>query len=242
MRLKGRGKVEKYKGNIYAEIIEVSGFYGAIHGARNPMNSWRLMDSIFVNGTLTELGDNDKRLLQNLIKGGGEHRKFLRMIHVQVDLNLPRYIWSEFDTYKFNVKNSTSTMHKLLNSDDEKKWKETELDKLLNTRGKLTTNNFFYSLDDEKILVEIIDKLNEIRDLFLASSDSKEKRQLKRRAKQLLPESFLQMRTVDTNYEELRNIFLQRKNHTLDIEWGVITEMIKNLPFAKELLLYGIED
>ena len=133
-------------------------------------------------------------------------------------------------------------MHKLLNSDDEKKWKETELDKLLNTRGKLTTNNFFYSLDDEKILVEIIDKLNEIRDLFLASSDSKEKRQLKRRAKQLLPESFLQMRTVDTNYEELRNIFLQRKNHTLDIEWGVITEMIKNLPFAKELLLYGIED
>ena len=230
------------KTKMYAQVFEVSGFIGAIHGARNPMNSWRLSDSKFMSGELLELGEKDKKLLQNLIKSGGEHRKFLRMIHVQVDLNLPRYVWSEFDTYKFNTKNSTSTMHKLLNKDDEKDWQETVWDELLHTRGKLTIDNFFFSDEDEDVLLSIIERINEIRDLFLLSTDAEEKRQLKRRAKQLLPESFLQMRTVDTNYEELRNIFSQRKNHQLDKEWKVVTDMIRNLPFATELILYGILD
>ena len=239
--MKGRDKVEKYKGNIYAEVIEVSGFKGSIHGMRNPLNSWHLSDSKFENNSLIEIGEKDLRLMQNLIKGGGEHRKFMRMIHVQVDLNLPRYVWSEFDTYKFNVKNSCSTMHKLLNKDDEKDRIDSKLDEILHTRGKLNLDNFFYSVEDELVMIAIIEKLNEIRDQFLSSTNNEEKKHLKRRAKQLLPESYLQMRTVDTNYEELRNIYTQRKNHQLNKEWEVVIGMIETLPYSKELILYGIK-
>ena len=104
------------------------------------------------------------KLAITLIKGGAEHRKFLRMIQVQFDLNLPRYVWSEFDTYKFNTKNSCSTMHKLFNKDDENENRiMTELDELLSTRGDLSLDNFFYHEEDERELQFVINKLNSLK-------------------------------------------------------------------------------
>ena len=147
---------ERYVGGIpFINLIEVSGLKGAIHGMRNPMNSWRLTDSKEIeNGFI--LGENDMKLAKNLIKGGTEHRKFLRMIHVQFDLNLPRYVWSEFDTYKIGtVANSCSTMHKLLNKDDEKEWKMTNLDELLATRGSIRRENFWYTKDDDIVILAL---------------------------------------------------------------------------------------
>ncbi len=227
---------EKYFCTPFIELIEVSGVYGAMHGMRNPKNSWRLSDTS-KDGVV---GENDLKLAQTLIKGGNEHRKFLRMIHVQFDLNLPRYVWSEFDTYHFNTKNSTSTQHKLLNNDDTKDWEETELDKLLCTRGKIVKENFFFDKELTFLMNDVILELNRTRYDFLHSKSSQEKKELRRKAKQILPESWLQMRTVDTNYEELRNIYLQRRYHTLDLEWGMICKFIESLPYAKELILYGI--
>ena len=225
---------EKYIGGTpYINLIEVSGFKGAIHGMRNPMNSWRLQDSFEEMGNYI-LGENDKKLAINLIKGGTEHRKFLRMIHVQFDLNLPRYVWSEFDTYKIGtVANSCSTMHKLLNKDDEKDWKETEIDKILSTRGNICRNNFWYSKEDDIVIFNIIERLNQIKEQFLNTKDVEEKRHLKRRAKQLLPECYLQMRTIDVNYEQLMNIYRQRKNHQLNLEWKMICNFIEELPYMK---------
>ena len=84
-----------------------------------------------------------------------------------------------------------------------------------------------------------IAKLNEIKELFFEAKTTAEKKHLRRRAKQLLPESWLQMRTVDTNYEELRNIFLQRQHHLLDVEWTLVCDFIKSLPYAEELILHA---
>lgn len=234
---------EEYVGGLmYAALVDIGGFRGALHGMRNPKNSWRLSDSTYFGNGLVEIGEKDLKLAQTLIKAGSEHCKFLRQINVTLDLNLPRYVWSEFDTYHYNTKNSTSTMHKLLNEDDLKDWDETPLDKLLSTRGEITVENFFFAKEDEFEMYCRIDTLNKIRRQYIESNSAEEKRHLIRRAKQLLPECYLQMRTVTTNYAELRNIYLQRRHHLLDVEWTLVCEMIRQLPYAKELILYGIEE
>lgn len=235
-----------YNGGIpYVGLVEVSGIRGAMHGMRNPMNSWRLSDTQQTMNTRTleleaTIGANDLRLAQNLIHGGPEHRKFLRQISVTFDMNMPRYIWSEFDTYHHNTKNSTSTMHKLLNVDDTKEtWDETALDTLLSTRGAISLDNFFYAKEDEDLMLTVIDKLNTLgKEYFKEGAD---KKHILRRAKQILPESWLQMRTVTTNYEELRNIYFQRRNHRLNVEWGIVCAFIESLPYAKELILFTKE-
>ena len=102
-------------GEMKIENVDTWGFIGAIRGMRNPMNSWDKSDSI-LSLFCIELGDNDKKLAQSLIKSGSEHAKFTRMIHVQADVTMPKYWWSEMDTYKFVEKSSCSTMHRLLNT------------------------------------------------------------------------------------------------------------------------------
>ena len=92
--------------------IKVSGWEMAIYGMRNPMNSWNKMDSYC--GEDFVLGPNDLDLACRLIKAGPEHRKFLRMIHVQMNILGPWYWWKELSTYKVGtVANSCSTMHRL---------------------------------------------------------------------------------------------------------------------------------
>ena len=105
---------------IKLENYETMGWEQAIRGARNPMNSWAKMDSVFtrsvVDGKIESfrLGPNDHKLLTKLSKAGSDHGKYLRMIAVYVDITAPLYWWKEFDTYKVGTTaNSTSTMHKL---------------------------------------------------------------------------------------------------------------------------------
>lgn len=101
------------------------------------------------------------------------------------------------DTYSYSTKNSTSTMHKLMSRD-------------------LTLDDFIYDVLDEQSLNLVVNKLHDIRYLYNATSDISEKHALLRRAKQLLPEGYLQMRTMDTNYAELLNIYKQRFQHKLN--------------------------
>ena len=99
---------------IKIENIDVYGWDAAIRGARNPKNSWHLMDSGYNNGEF-EIGENDYKLLKNLTIAGPEHRKWNRMVTVTMDITAPMYWFSEYDTYKVGtVANSTSKMHKLL--------------------------------------------------------------------------------------------------------------------------------
>lgn len=204
------------------ENTEVFGFEGAVRGMRNPLNSWGRMDS--KSNELTgefEIGSNDLQLMQALIRGGGEHRKFMRMIHVQVDVTMPRYFWSELDTYHFGTKNSCSTMHKLLN-----------------TNEPISKELFVYCEEDEDFLNTIICRLEGLRSEYRRAETSQaNKDRLLLRAKRLLPEGFLQKRTWDTNYEEIRNIYYQRRGHRLKEEWqDTFCSWVETLPYFTELI------
>lgn len=203
---------------IFVDHIEVAGLQTAIRGMRNPMDSWAKSDSYY-DPYLEEffIGEADKDLAQRLISAGSEHCKFLRQIYVGFDIVLPRYVWSEFDTYHHNTKNSCSTMHKLFRKD-----------------SFICLNQFVYHEDDEEVMLDIIKQLNTLRALYFNSA-TENKNEILRRAKQILPEGFLQRRTVSTNYAELRNIYHQRKNHRLP-EWQVVCRFIESLPYAKFFL------
>jgi len=220
---------------IKIENTQVFGFESALRGMRNPMNSWDKGDSFTVYDSYDHrietrnmcdecfvLGEADKILAQKLTKAGSEHCKFLRQIHVWADFAFPRYFWSEMDTYHYNTKNSTSTMHKLMSRD-------------------LTTDDFEYdSYYDSDLISLIIEKLSKIRCEYNNATTQERKNYLLRRAKQLLPEGYLQMRTMDTNYAELLNVYHQRFQHKLKSEWqDVMCTWIENLPYFVELT--GIE-
>lgn len=211
----------KNEDKIIIENVEVAGFMSAMRGMRNPMNSWHLNDSVtFYDKDLEReifvLGNNDKKLATNLIKAGSEHCKFMRQIYIAFDITLPRYIWSEFDTYGFAPKNSCSTMHKLYNK-----------------KECITKDQFIYDDEDEQILELILLRLNTLRDEYLADdTTATRKNEIIRRAKQILPEGFLQKRTVATNYAVLRNIYKQRRQHRLKT-WHIICDWIETLPCSE---------
>lgn len=213
---------------------EVYGFDAALRGMRNPMNSWHLQDSglrqvvydecrsEFIEVESAEIlgfiGEKDLDLAQRLIKAGSEHCKFLRQIQVWADFNMPLYWWSEFDTYKFNTKNSWSTMHKLLNA-----------------KKGIELSDFVYDELDIQDIENTVIKLNKLRYKYLETKDYR----YVIRAKKLLPTSYKQLRTVNTNYAELRNIYFQRMNHRLKEEWqDTFCKWVENLPYAQELILF----
>ena len=214
------------------EKTDVWGFEHAIRGARNPMNSWSRSDSWFSSDTSRgfELGPNDLDLLQRLIKAGPEHRKFMRQIMVSVDITAPLYFWSEFDTYKVGtVANSTSKMHKLASTPITKEC--FEMDDY--EGGLLMYEREPYDLDafTDDIWDNIINYCETLRKGYLETKDKRYWKELIR----ILPESWLQTRTVTMNYENLYSIVRQRKGHRLT-EWKTFIDWVKTLPYANELI------
>jgi hypothetical protein len=224
------------------EETEVWGFKHAIRGMRNPMNSWNKSDSEFGGHKTTylKIGENDLKLAQTLIKAGSEHRKFLRQIFVAVDITAPLYWWKEFDTYKVGtVVNSTSTMHKLASTpitrdcfdmDDFENvcYKEFETGVEFEGLKELERYEIFNYWN------EIIDVLERLRMLYLRTKDKRYWKELIR----LLPESWLQKRTVTMDYENLLAICSkrQRRFHKLT-EWSKsFIDWARTLPYAQELI------
>ena len=211
------------------ENIEVWGFEHAIRGMRNPMNSWEKSDSYYGNNeTGLEsyvIGENDMKLMKTLIKAGPEHRKFLRQIFISVDITAPLYWWKEFDTYKVGtVANSCSTMHKLKDTpitvDCFEMSGHEDIPMVLNAFGK--TDDFWYWL---------IEALEYLRQKYLKTKDKKYWYELIR----MLPESWLQKRTVTMSYENVANMYSQRMNHKLT-EWSKdFIQWADSLPYFKEL-------
>lgn len=205
------------------ETLEVAGFYPAFKGMRNAKNNWHLSDSnIYADRHECSanyiIGEKDLQLATNLIKAGSEHSKFMRMIHVWADMDMPKYFWSEFDTYHYNTKNSCSTMHKLFETDKD-----------------ITLDNFYYTDPyEETVLLAISKELNKLKNTYFLPNTQEIKDAILTSAKRILPESYLQLRTVDTNYAELRNIYHQRKNHRLYREWqDTFCEWVKTLPYSE---------
>lgn len=211
------------------------GFEGALRGMRNPYESHEKSDSITCSncpntdkegicinpkkGTICDgfiIGKADMKLACKLIKAGPEHRKFLRMIHVQADIVAPRYWWAEMDKYKYVEANSSSTMH-------------------LITKRPLTVEDFSYVFDRDEML-DLIAEINELIDIYNDKDNPKEiKDEYFLEIKQMLPESYNQLRTIDTNYEALLSIYHQRKNHRLP-EWHAFRDWIETLPYMEDFL------
>lgn len=214
----------------------VVGFENALYGMRNAKNSWNKIDSEFgfcknenitkemvilhSNNGISEyaiIGENDMKLAQTLIKAGSEHRKFLRQIQCEVTIEAPIYWWKEFSTYKVGtVANSTSTMHKLASTPITKEC--FEMDDYCGYCETAWTN-----------LVGVLEGLR------ISYNETKDKRYWKELIR-LLPESWLQTRTITMNYENVLNMIHHRRNHKLT-EWSKsFIDWARSLPYAEELL------
>ena len=194
----------------------VMNFENAIRGARNPMNSWNRMDSHTLPDGSFVFGPNDLELAIRLAKAGTDHRKFMRMIFVCVDVNAPLYWWKEYDTYKVaTVANSTSTMHKIHSRPFS--MEDFSCDHMTQE-----------TLEFMEIVVE---RLENIRKKYIVTKSKDDWYDLI----QLLPSSYNQMRTLSFNYETLTNIYYARRDHKLQ-EWHTFCDWILTLPYAKEII------
>jgi hypothetical protein len=225
------------------ESTEVMGWGAAIRGMRNPKNSWEKSDSLFgrnlsipyaqnnpivlidKNGVETFIGDSDLKLMMQLRNAGTDHRKFMRMIVVYVDVTAPLYWWKEFDTYKVGtVANSCSTMHKIAD-------KEFTLEDF--SHEHLIVSDDVNHIDMVGWLQKQIDILNEWRLTYLdCSPGNPYKKEYWWQMIQLLPSSYNQRRTVMLNYEVLANMYKSRRHHKLD-EWHTFCDWIEGLPYSE---------
>ena len=233
---------------IKLENVETMGWEAAIRGMRNPMNSWEKSDSRF--SLLDDCGDcihcnlrfdecneqqigyNDLELMTSLRNAGTDHRKFMRMITVYLDITAPLYWWKEFDTYKVGtVANSCSTMHKI--ADKEFTLEDFSCEHLVDNAGIEISVPDHDELEhipfSSRTMLELTtDILNVFREMYLKSKDKKYWWQMI----QLLPSSYNQKRTVMLNYEVLANIYKSRRNHKLD-EWHTFCDWIESLPYSE---------
>lgn len=233
---------------IKVENIEVFGWEAAIRGMRNPMNSWNKSDSEFgieveedtynqnyITNVINDIGPNDLKLMQSLVKAGTDHSKFMRMINVTMDITAPLYWYKEWDTYKVGtVANSCSTMHKI--AAKEFTLEDFSCEHLMNMEEQdvwaFYSSNVSEIFNFKGVMKDIITGLNNARQLYLETKDKKYWWQLI----QLLPSSYNQKRTVQLNYQVLRHMYFSRKNHKLD-EWVEFCKIIETLPYAKELII-----
>lgn len=264
------------------ENTETVGWEAAIRGMRNPMNSWDKSDSVFVedgeyhdicgnsgpyNGTVTdtetffEIGEKDFDLMTRLRNAGTDHRKFMRMIAVYLDITAPLYWWKEFDTYKVGtVANSCSTMHKI--AAKEFTLNDFSCEHLIDyyqyycneVEGPVISDAPDISCGGLQLLDLTINVLNYYRKEYNVASDKLKRTDLTEAERkhvlaqqklywwqmiQLLPSSYNQRRTVMLNYEVLANIYKSRRNHKLD-EWHTFCDWIEELPYSE--LIIGKEN
>jgi len=211
------------------DLTQVYGFEAAFRGMRNPLNSHVKSDSFIITNLAQDelavkcksgpggynenpegywLGPEDSALARKLVLAGDEHAKFMRQIMVWADITLPRYLWSEFDTYGFIPKNSESTMH---------------------TAHK----RFLEAADFEGgISPATLAELNDI----IARQNRKEiiSTTFIHQFKNALPEGFLQKRTVCFSYATALRIKKQRKNHRLQ-GWTEVCDWIDTLPYFLQI-------
>lgn len=249
------------------ENTEVMGWEHAIRGMRNPKNSWEKSDSgvcathgpahcadcVYTDchaddveiDTKYILGPNDLNLMTTLRNAGTDHRKFMRMITVYLDITAPLYWWKEFDTYKVGtVANSCSTMHKIADKEftladfscehlDREPYHRNWIESVIVDEDITSPHKVWMTPFD--VLRCTIEMLNAYRENYLETKDKQDWWQMI----QLLPSSYNQRRTVMLNYEVLANIYKSRRNHKLD-EWHTFCDWIESLPYSE--LITGKEE
>ena len=201
---------------LKCERTAVMNLENALRGMRNPLNSWAKSDSGYDEDGNFVVGEADLGLAVRLAKSGTDHRKYLRMIFVSVDVTGPLYWWKEYDTYKVGtVANSTSTMHRIHSKPFGRE--DFSCDRMSETALACLDHTI-------EVLEERRQKFNETKDTAYWHDMI-----------QLLPSSYNQMRTTTLSYENLINIYYARRNHKLP-EWHVYCDWIRSLPYAAELI------
>lgn len=206
---------------LKVEELSVCGLAGAVRGMRNPLNSWSKSDSKAVwhsggddPGWDFVVGEADFNLMKRLCDAGEEHRKWMRMVVVYMDITAPLYWWKEFDTYKVGtVTNSCSTMHTLMNR-------------------PLMLDDFSHDMIPERSgamdsLLSTIRVINELLSEHKASAKTEDRKSTWYQVIQLLPTSFNQRRTVMLNLEVCYKICKQREGHKLD-EWKTLIDFLRS--------------
>lgn len=203
-----------------------------ILGMRNPLNSWDKSDSKWkytdadCAAMFYEIGDDDLALMRRLAKAGSDHRKFLRMLPVVMDVTAPLFFWKEEDQYKVGTTtNSCSTMHTIHK-------KEFTLDDFsLETCRNPVIIGDLHLFGIKPYIAQTVDILNKAREGYLRTKDERYWRYMI----ELLPSSYNQKRTLSCNYEVLWNIYRARKNHKL-IEWRDFCKtIVAEVPYFKEI-------
>lgn len=250
------------------ENVEVVGWGAAIRGMRNPKNSWGNSDSGVKCPYRKEnccgecqqnfcIGPNDRTLMMQLRNAGTDHRKFMRMIVVYLDITAPLYWWKEFKTYRAGKKfgddepdiidlidegyleydiemNSCSTMHKI--AAKEFTLDDFSYEHLINydlyscneVDGPVINVAPHIGCGGLQLLDLTISVLNYYRSKYLATEDKTYWWQMI----QLLPSSYNQRRTVMLNYEVLANMYKSRRHHKLD-EWHTFCDWVEGLPYSE---------
>ena len=202
---------------ITIEKTKVMNLEAAVRGMRNPMNSWANSDSYYNENGEYVLGEADIKRAHALSVSGSDHRKYLRMIFVSVDITAPLYWWKEYDTYKVGtVANSCSTMHKIHSK-------------------PFSREDFSCDRMSDAALACLDGVISCLEGFRLEYVETKARAPWDDMI-QLLPSSYNQKRTCTLNYENLINIYYARRNHKLP-EWHEVCRWIEGLPYAKELIL-----
>ena len=242
------------------ENVEIHGWEPAIRGMRNPKNSWANSDSTneencdeciyYEDYTVCKYnhiheclnfkaGPNDFNLMTTLRNAGTDHRKFMRMIVVYMDVTAPLYWWKEYDTYKVGtVANSCSTMHKIAENEFTLDDFSCEHLGVYIPAEKNDGEECFQNLWPV-VMQNIVTALNNALDCYLRENDQELKKAYWWQMIQLLPSSYNQRRTIMLNYEVLANIYKSRRNHKLD-EWHTFCDLIESLPYSE--LITGKEN
>ena len=193
------------------------------------------------------IGPKDLKLAMQLIASGPEHRKFLRQIQVSMDITAPLYWWKEMDTYKVGTTaNSTSTMHKLTSKpitlycfeiDDMPQDLYIPCADQSSVTEAGEEDNFEAHWHLEGFREHMFEQLEDLRQAVINTEDAELKQQYWKELVRWLPESWLQTRTWTGNYETLRNIYHQRRNHKLS-EWRRVCHTFELFPYATEFITY----
>ena len=211
--------MSEIKVNGYKDIISDAYVYGldeAIKASKYPM-------STDVDKCTSEITDRTRQL-GNVDTGTG-HDNFLKGIVVQFDWKFTPKLSVEVERYHFiDFVSSQSTMHKITKFDLDKAYI-----KYVDKR----------CIDVIKEKVEEYNKLSTMVTTSDLDSTIKHTELLKEKYLEILYSNpcgiFLTAR-MTTNYQQLKTIYQQRRNHRLP-EWQWYCDWIENLPHFKELCL-----
>lgn len=247
--------MSEIKPKIEVRVIGESGYEQALFGMGLSFGLTSGMDFCeFVGESGQEKFAKMEKVTEANASNDGGHNKYLESIYLWLDVNAPRFWWSEMDTYRHSTKQSESTIHTLVK----------EMEALYPFVRKIFEGDKLQSLEEELALkkvedyyvehfdvaselppdvwninCELDDFTEKIYTLGLISDPMKKLLYVKK----ILPESYLQRRIMVVNYKTMRNIVLQRFNHKLPHWQKFIDDVLKQVEhpelFKKEIKLFG---